>query len=493
MSRLTVVLTMTLFAGVIHAQTQTSVTVYSAAGPGAVDVQVLRHADGNGIPGYGLVHERREISLPAGVSEVRFTEIPELLDPTTVQVRPRAGTDVQVMAQRFQFDLGTTQRLLERYLGQQVEVEQVRGNQSVTARGRLLRVADGVVLQERDGTIRLLRDYASVRLPALDAALVTEPTLVWTLRTERAAKQWFDISYETAGLTWWADYDLSYQEHANGCEARLISWASLVNRSGRNYENAQLRLVAGQVNRAQNDRAGPPMRAVMLESAPQQRFAEQAVSEYHLYRLDRPIDLLDGATQQLPLLAEAQHVTCTKELVYRGSASVPYGNLRNPILDPNYGLEMDAGVLAYLAFKNTEQNGLGIALPAGRVRVTQSAAKDEVPQFVGEDTVGHTPANETVRLALGRAFDLVGERRQVDFSVDGERRILEEQIEIKLRNRKASAVTVNVDEHLSRWRQWQLLEASQDYDKVDAGTVRFAVAVPADGESVVRYRVRYSW
>ena len=491
MTRLAVALSLMTVAGVVHSQAQTSVTVYSV--PGAVDARVLRSADGHGIPGYGLVHERREMSLPAGVSEVRFTHIPQLLDPTTAQLRPQPGAEVQVLAQRFQFDLGSTQHLLQQYLGQQVEIEQVRGNQTVTARGRLLSVADGVLLQEHDGSVRVLRDYASVRLPALDASVVTEPTLIWTLRAAREGKRRFDVSYETAGLTWWADYNLSYTDDDQGCSAQLTSWASLVNRSGRSYENAQLRLVAGQVNRAQDARAGPQARAAMLESAPQQGFSEQALSEYHLYRLDRPIDLLDGATQQLPLLPEAQHVTCVKELVYRGSASVPYGNLRNPILDPNYGSELEAGVHAYLEFKNSEKNGLGVALPAGRVRVTQAAAKDEIPQFVGEDTLGHIPANETVRLALGRAFDVVGARNQVDFAVDNERRILEEQIEITLRNHKPKPVIVKVDEHLSRWRQWQVLETSQNYDRIDASTVRFAVAIPADGESVVRYRVRYQW
>lgn len=487
-SRVFITLLATAATGAVGAQT--AVTVYSTAGPGAIEPSVLRAPDGNSVPGYALVREDRQWSLSKGRSEIREDRIPALLDPATVQVTAANGA-MEILAQRFQNDLADMSRLLQRYVGQQVEVEQLREGERVVLRGELLSASHGLLLRQDDGGVQWLRDYSNVRLPGLPEGAAILPTLFWAVQSNQAVKQTVALQYETGGFAWWAEYRLAYDEGGDGCRAALNSWASVVNHSGKTFENARLTLVAGEVHRAKAASAAPRMRTAMLEAAPQQDFAERPVADYHQYSLERTVDLADGAMQQWALFPLVEGIPCRKELVYRGARVTPLAGLRSPITDPSYGTSADPGVQASVEFQNSAENGLGRALPAGRVRV--HTTDGEGGAFVGEDRIDHTAENESVRLRLGRAFDIVGERTQVDFQVDNERRVLEEEITITLRNHKAHAVEVRIEEPMARWRQWQILENSHSYEKVDAGMVAFPVAVAAGDESVVRYRVRYSW
>lgn len=489
MARMSMML-LALLAASAHAQSELSVTVYSSAGPGALDARMLRSSDdGSGLPGYALVREHKQISVPAGVSEVRISDVPELVDPATVQLR--SDPSLQVLSQRYQFDLGSTRRLLRQYVGEEVEVDLPRAGEVVSVRGKLLGASDGLALEQGDGSVRVVRDYVSIRLPPPKQTLSTAPTLTWSVRAPKGGPQPVDLSYESGGWTWWAEYHLTYREQQDQCTAELGAFATIVNRSGRTYVDATLHLVAGKPNRAAHAQPQPMQRAMMLESAPAPGVAEQPLAEYHLYSLERPLTLVDGAVQQVRLLARSTQVKCHQELVF-GAQQWRGGAPHRPIIDPGYEVGNGSAVRGFLEFDNRRSNALGVPLPAGRVRITQ-AAQNGVEQFVGEDNLYHTPVDETVRLALGESFDVVGERRQQDFSVDNERRVMEEQIEIRLRNHKAAPVLVQVTEQMARWRQWQITEASQDYNKIDAATVRFPVSVPAKGEAAVRYRVRYTW
>lgn len=483
-------------AGPAGAQSRSdiSVTLYSTAAAGAVSAAQLRDArrDGSNLPGYAIVHERRELSLAQGVSEVRDQRIPALLDPSTVQFGSDSNSTIRLLGQRLQVERNNIGELLQLAKGEQVEVEQRRGAERVTVRGRLLSADEGLVLQQENGEVQLLRDYDSVRLDGLPEGVVTRPTLVWTLQADRGGEYPVDLRYETGGMTWWTDYNLSFSTAGQGCKADMSAWASIVNRSGRTFEHTHLKLVAGDLNRASDAATGPRLRTAMLEAAPKQGFSEQAFSAYHLYRLDRPVTLMDGAIQQLQLFPNATGISCEQSLVYSGSARAPVGMLRQPILERSYGANTELGVRVHLSFRNSRENALGMPLPAGRIRVSKADADGNL-ELVGEDNIDHTPDGEIVRVNLGRAFDVVAERSQQDFEIDEQRRVLEEGIEIRLRNRRPQPVEVEVDEHLARWRQWRIIEASHTFDKKDANTVRFPVEVPADGESVLRYRVRYTW
>jgi hypothetical protein len=220
-------------------------------------------------------------------------------------------------------------------------------------------------------------------------------------------------------------------------------------------------------------------------------FAEKSLFEYHLYTLGRRTSLPNNSTKQLELFDSAKHVPARKTLVYFGQAGLSYGSGVNA--ERSYGAVFNKKVDVYLEFKNEEKSGLGVPLPKGRIRVSQLDTTDHSLEFIGEDVIDHTPKNERVLVKLGSAFDVVGERRQVDFSVDSKAKWLEEEIEVNLRNHKTEPVEVLVKETLFRWSNWTMKSSSATFEKSDARTVYFPVKVAADAEETVRYRVRYSW
>lgn len=475
-----------------------ALTIYSTARPGALPPELYRGgASGPAVPGYAVVRHQRDIALTRGRNNVRFTDVAALIDPTTVHFESLTdASGTRVIEQNFQFDLVSTQKLLEKYIDRRITVDQVRGNSTESFSGTLLSTAGGLVLKRDDGSIQTLPHNAGVRLPELPGGLITRPTLVWDINASRAGSHATRVSYQTTGITWWADYNISYQEgaDANSCKLDVGAWVSIVNKSGASYADAKLKLVAGDVHRPQpQGRAYPApaaQRALAMEMS-DKGFEEKSFFEYHLYTLGRPATIPDNSTQQLELFPAARGVACEKTLVYTGAADArPYGS---PATDRNYGIQSNRKVDVYLGFKNAKEQNMGMPLPAGRIRVSKLDSADQTLEFIGEDIIDHTPRNENVLIKMGSAFDVIGERRQVNFTVDTTRKTMTEEIEVKVRNQKKESVTVMVKENLYRWTNWQITSKSQDYRKDDARTVTFPVKVAAEAEAVVRYSVTYTW
>jgi hypothetical protein len=490
---------------IAHAQTpaagsSTALTVYSTSRPGAIPPETYRNGGGGqNVPGYAVVRHERPFALERGRNAVRFTDVAALIDPTTVafeSLTDPAGT--HVVEQNFQFDLVNSAKLLQKYVDRTITVDQVRGTGVESYTGTLLSTAGGIVLKRNDGTIQTLPHNAGVTLPELPGGLITRPTLVWDIAAERAATHATRVSYQTTGITWWADYNLTYAEgaNANACRLDIGAWVSILNQSGASYPDAKLKLVAGEVNRAARPQA-VPMRA-MDEAAVMSRvgkvagFEEKSFFEYHLYTLGRQTTLPDNSTKQIELFPAARGVPCEKTLVYYGAAPA-YGYGSAPLTDRTYGNESNRKVDTYLTFRNAQENNMGMPLPAGRMRVSKLDPADKTLEFIGEDTIEHTPRNEKILIKLGSAFDVVGERRQVNFSVDTTRKTMTEEIEVKVRNQKKEPVTVIVKENLYRWVNWSITQKTQDYDRQDARTIHFPVKIAAGREAVVRYTVQYTW
>ena len=476
-----------------------ALTIYSNARPGAVAPELYRHGNrGQPLPGYAMVRHERELQLARGRNTVRFTDVAALIDPTTVtfeSLTDAAGTSV--IEQNFQFDLVSTEKLLRKYIDRAITVDQVRGTSVESFEGVLLSTTGGMTLRREDGSIQTLPHNAGVRLPELPGGLITRPTLVWDVAASRAGSHKTRVSYQASGITWWADYNVTYAEgrNANACRLDIGAWVSIINQSGAGYTDAKLKLVAGDVQKvAPTGRiypAGVAARAqAMEERAP--GFEEKAFFEYHLYTLGRPTTLPDNSTKQIELFPVARRVPCEKTLVYYGAVPA-YGFGPNPVTDRGYGVTTNRKVDVYLGFRNTEQNRMGVPLPAGRIRVNKADPADGTLEFIGEDAIDHTPRNENVKIRLGSAFDVVGERRQVHFTVDTSRKNMTEEIEVKLRNQKKEPVTVIVKENLYRWVNWQITAKTHDFEKQDARTVHFPLKIAAGGETVLRYTAHYSW
>jgi hypothetical protein len=481
------------------ATAQTSVTIYSSAQPGALSTATFRSGgEGATIPGYAVVRQTKYVSLGHGRTIIRVSDVPALIDPTTVlfeSLNDPAGT--RVVEQSFEFDLTSTAKLLQKYLDRDVTVEQVRGQATESISGTLIGTQGGLILRMPDGAIRTLSNYSGVRLATLPGGLISKPTLVWDVATERAGMHQSRFSYQTAGITWWTDYNLTLSEGVgtNACKLDVGAWVTIVNQTGASFDDAKLKLVAGDVQRAQ-PRPQPAARAydgMVAMAAKSEGFAEKSFFEYHLYTLGRPTTLVNNSTKQIELFPAAHGVNCEKNLVYYGQAGQYFGNYGSAMTDRNFGNQSSKKVDVYLQFANREDNKLGVPLPAGKIRVAKLDSADQSLEFIGEDLIDHTPRNETIQIKLGSAFDLVGERRQVDYRMDSSAKWIEEDIEIKVRNQKEEVVTVIVKENLYRWTNWSIIKKSQNFEKVDARTVHFPLKIAKGGEGVVRFTARYTW
>jgi hypothetical protein len=472
-----------------------SVTIYSSLQPGAVSPDLYRPAPGRHfsgqVPGYAIVRHDRPYDIEKGLHTLRVTDVAALIDPTTVTFASLDRPATRVLEQSFQFDLVSQAKLIQRYLGQRIAVELPRGDQVDLVEGVLLGATDGLTLQLDDGSVQAIRNYSNLRFHQLPGGLNTRPTLEWLLDSPASGQQETRITYETEGMTWWADYNITYDESA-ACTMDLSAWVSIINQSGAGYQNARLKLIAGDVHRAERRQ---PQRDVVYKMAMAAEadagFVEKSFFEYHLYTLSRRTDLPDNSTMQLQLMPTARRIECAKELVFAPTLDTPWWGYQQ--LDQEYGRHGKGDVNVFLRFRNEEAQQLGAPLPAGRIRVMQLDPDDDSLEFIGEDVIDHTPRNEDVLIEMGNAFDVVGERKQTDFRLDLRTRNLWETFEIRLRNHKRETVDVAVLENLYRSANWQIEDASQKHRKENSNRIRFDVSVPSDGEVVLTYTAHYSW
>lgn len=481
------------------ADTDYALTIYSRAQPGAVDPSLYRpggQLPAGAVPGYAVVRQTQAEELDQGVSTLRVRDVASLIDPTTVTMRAlEESSDVRVLEQSFEFDLVSSAKLLNRYIDREITVTRRSGEDAAEITGTLLSTEGGLVLRRSDGGVQIVNDYQDIKLPGLPGGLITRPTLVWSIHSDAGGRLPLRISYQTEGMTWWADYNATLDENParnRGCSLDLNAWVSIVNQSGAGFPDTRLKLIAGDVQRATDGQPRTRMETVMSAQAEEDAgFQEKSFFEYHLYTLPRRTSLPDNSTKQLELFPSVAGVPCEKEYVYDGRGYYP-GYHANPVLDRNVGRSPD-DVSVFLAFRNDEPSGLGVPLPAGRLRINKLDSADGSLEFIGEDIIDHTPRDEDLRVRLGNAFDVVAERRQTDYRVDTSAKTLRESFEIELRNHKETPVTVKVNEVLYRWVNWEIIEASHEFDKLDARSVQFPVEVAANGKATLRYEVRYSW
>lgn len=430
-----------------------------------------------------LVKDQRRVTLDEGENRLAFREVSARIRPETALLRSLSHPQgFYLLEQNFDFDLLTPQKLLEKYVGKEVQLVKTHpqsGDERLVA-ARVLAANGGVVLKVGER----IETGIPGRLvyPDVPANLRDRPTLVTLLHSGSARSQQLELSYLTGGLSWRADY---VAELSAGDERLDLSgWVTLTNQSGTSYRDARLQLVAGDVHRAPG--ALRPVRdfemrkAMVAEAAPQME--EESLFEYHLYTLDRLTTLRENQTKQVALLS-ASAVPVRKEFVLRGADYYyrsSYGDL---------GQKLKVGV--FLEFDNREEAGLGKPLPKGVVRVYKQDSAGNA-QFVGEDRIDHTPKNEKVRLKLGEAFDVTADKVQTDFEkLSGFGRfhyVFESAYRIELKNAKEEAVTVKVMEPMPG--DWEVLAESHPHSKEAAGTAVWEVPVPADGSATLTYRVR---
>jgi hypothetical protein len=441
--------------------------------------------------GTALVQDRRTFSLDEGENTLDFTDVAASIDATSVSFKSLTDpTGTTVLEQNFVYDLVGSGALLERYLDEQI---QVVTNDGTSFSGQLLSGRNGeIILRTDEGQVVVVgqANVRDIRFPALPEGLITRPTLRWLLQVAQGGEQQVELTYLTGGVSWTADYTVLLGNDNTSLD--LNGWITLSNTSGASYEDAQVKLVAGDVNRLPEpqpfDRVQEDFYATptMAAAAPVE---QREFFEYQLYEINRPVTVADNETKQVEFVSGA-NVPAQTFFVYDPSA--PFYGYSYPITDQYYGQSGVTDVQNWLEFSTGEENGLGADLPAGRIRVYQEDI-DGAALLIGENRIDHTPMGENVKFYLGNAFDLVGEYVQTNFQYIGSN-VLEETYQITLRNRKDDeAVQIRVPIRLSRWSNWEILMATTDFVKVDASSVEFRVNVQPGEEEVITYTVRYTW
>jgi hypothetical protein len=433
-----------------------------------------------------LVRDVRQLQLPSGGFRLKFMDIAATVNPATVHFRSLTEPEkVGVMEQNYEYDLLEPAKLLNKYVGKEVTLVRSYMENGTTKReevkATLLANNNGPVWKIGNDIITGM--YAeSYRFPAVPANLYDRPTLLMSLENTGAQKQKVEASYLATNLSWNSDYVLTVARDDKSAD--LDGWVTVVNNSGTAFHNAKLQLVAGDLNRIPEGRLRDANMqyemAAKVAAAPQQ-FQQENFSEYHLYSLGRKTSVEDKETKQISLL-QGSGVPVEKLFVVNGQ-NYYYHNAQNP------GSPLKDQVMVYYKFKNEEKAGLGIPLPAGNLRVYQKDSKGGL-LFVGEDRIDHTPKDEFLNVKIGNAFDVVSERKQTDYKALGSR-TWEMEFEIKIRNHKDSAVTVQVNEPIGG--DWEMLTSSFKYEKTAAFAAQFLVPVKANGESVLKYRIRAHW
>jgi len=411
-----------------------------------------------------IVKMTNEMSFKKGHQTVSLTGVADKIDPTSVRFSAKR-TDVTILEQNYRYDLASSDNVLRRYIDREIAVRLKTGE---LIEGMLQSVAGDVVVRSRDGKLNVVRTDAIERyeFPELPEGLVTRPTLFWEMFSRGDITTPTEVSYMTGGCSWHAEYTAVVSDDERQME--LSSWVSIDNTSGATFHDATLKLVAGDIHRAETP--APAFTVKMMrdeaEAPAPGGFEERGLFEYHLYALKGKTTIHNAEIKQVSLFEPAS-TKVEKQYVYDARKN-------------------DTKVSISVEFVNSEKDGLGMPLPAGVVRVYKRDV-DGGLELVGEDRLDHTPKNETVRLMLGYAFDIVGERKQLEVKRISPR-ITEETVQISLRNRKDEPVRITAVER--RWWDWEIIKSSIDYVKKDASTIEFTVNVPPDSEAVVTYTVR---
>ncbi|MEK6941276.1 MAG: DUF4139 domain-containing protein [archaeon] len=412
-----------------------------------------------------LVKDVREMDLKSGVNLVEFKDIAKLIDATSVLFRDLKYDDTTVLEQNYEFDIVSREKILEKYLGKEITVQVNEGQDVAAITGKLLSATDGLVLQTSNGIVSV-SDISKISFPSLPEGLITKPTLVWKVWTQNDGARDTETSYLTHGMAWRADYVAKVNSDDSAMD--FSGWATISNNSGTYYPDTKLKLVAGDLHLVTSIQPYPERfydYAVSGGGAAPKQFSQENLFEYHLYSLDRTTDLKDNETKQISLLS-AFNVPVQKEFVFDGAAN-------------------GTDVQVKLKFKNSQQQGLGVPIPKGIVRVYKEDSSKQL-QFVGEDSVDHTKTDDEVRLFLGNAFDVSGERIQTE-SVNAAKGLYRNSYEIVLQNQKDTGMEVIVAENIGQFGS--VTKFSDPFDKKSATKIEFKVKVPAKGEKKVSYTV----
>ena len=449
---------------------------------------------------FAVVRDTVSLDLKAGVNEARFSGMTAMAETDSVILRDPSGkVKFQILEQAYRNDPVSSGLMLQLNEGKTIDFFVREPNKpDHKVQGKIIRSGygpggrgAGQPIIEVDGKLQFSLPGEPI-FPALGDDTILNPTLSWTINSTEAVKFDSELAYVTGGLSWKSDYNIVAAEKGDNID--IVGWVTFNNMSGNSFKDAKVKLMAGDVNKVQQQPPmleGRAMKSAAMGRAPMENaVTEKAFDEFHLYTIGRPVTLRNQETKQVEFI-RGTGVKAPKIFVYDG-ATMNYGQWNYYRGEGEYGIQTNKKVWVLREFKNSKENNLGMALPKGRLRF-YSRDDDGSLQFTGENNIDHTAKDETIRVYLGNSFDLVGERRRTEYKADGANKWLDETFEVKLRNHKKEAVEIRVVEHLSRFDNWELKEKTDEFRKLDSHTIEFPVTLKPDEEKIVTYKVHYSW
>ena len=413
-----------------------------------------------------LVREVRPLEFKKGKNEIKFTEVAAFIDPTSVHFKAlNTPEQVAILEQNYQYDLVSSEKLLQKYIDQVIELQTKQGE---VYSGQLLSFdGTGLTLKQKNGGIKIVSrpEVRDISFPSLPEGLITRPTLVWLLDSDFSGKQPAEVSYLTTGINWHSEYVAVADQKDQNLE--LAGWVSIENNSGATYPEAKLKLIAGDIHRAEAERRMLAMDGMVTAEKAAPSFEEKAFFEYHLYTLTRPATVKDKEIKQISLFPNTT-VKVQKKFIYDGAY---------------YGKKVRVNI----EFENSAKAGLGMPLPKGKIRVYKEDT-DKSLEFIGEDLIDHTPKDERVRVYLGNAFDIVGERKQTNYERISDR-VDRYSFEIAVRNHKTEAAEIVIVEHF--YGDWEITKTDTPFNQKDAFTAEFILRLKPDEEKKINYTVTY--
>lgn len=444
-----------------------------------------------------VVRETLPLQLAAGETKVTFDRATAQVQADSVVLRDPAGEhSFSILEQAYRNDPVSRWLLLKHFEGQTIEFRYVYPDGKVEmVEGKIIRSGYVPGGQPTEPIIEIggklwFQLPGQPIFPDLGDGSILRPTLSWQIASQEAANFDAQLSYLTTGFTWEADYNLVAPE--KGETVSLTGWVTVNNNSGTGFDEAKVKLVAGDVNVIEPQlRAESRFGLAMDAAAPaMKKVEEKAFDDFHLYTLPRPLTIRDKETKQVEFLRSPQ-VKATKRYVYDAASMYRFsGGVQT---HPLQGQTFPKDVAIYWELKNSEENGLGMPLPAGRVRFYREDSDDGNLEFVGENNIDHTPRNEELSIYTGNAFDLVGERTITNFERNDRSDWMRETIEVVVKNRSKEPKTIVVREHLWRWSNWEIEKPTMEFEKKDAQTIEFSVSLQPNEEKKLTYTAHYWW
>ncbi len=421
---------------------------------------------------FALVREVKDFELEEGNQKIEITDVAAKLDPTSVL--PKFYSDankISILEQNYDYDLVNSNKLLQKYIGKEVTVErQLPNSKKEQITGTLLAVNGGIILKTNNDKI-IINPTGEISLSGLPEGLMLKPTISWLIDSKISGNRTMELSYKTAGLSWNADYVAVLDKNDKNID--LNAWVTVNNTSGATYKDANLKLIAGDVNMVKQE-STPRLLMAANKAAMQSdsaSFEEQSFFEYHIYNLSRKTTLKDNEKKQIELTA-AQKVPVEKKYIFNAN-------------------KYNGKVEIILSLKNNKESNLGIPLPKGKVRVFKNDGK--ALEFIGEDRIDHSPENADITLSLGNAFDITANKTITNTVRNTNAKNIEESVEFTIKNSKDTPIKIEIVEILNSYSSWKILSFSDKYTKKNSNTIVFNVEVPAKADKKIKYKVKYSW